>query len=167
MRDNFLNAAWLGIASVLFLSAPVLASHQRPSSASEESAIRTLMSQWVEAYEHFDAKRIATLEVRDVEIVDRFGELHLPSSRDQNERLWSDAFETVSRKTTPPTVTVDRIQFLRADVALVRVSWQFADGILLVDGVRMPPFLQVDTYIVIKSQRVWLVAAHNIQEKKP
>ena len=98
MRDNLLNVAWLGIASVLFLSAPVLASHQRPSSASEESAIRTLMSQWVEAYQHLDAKRIATLEVPDVEIVDRFGELHLPSSRDENEHLWSDAFETVSEE---------------------------------------------------------------------
>jgi uncharacterized protein (TIGR02246 family) len=166
MRDRVLNVLWLGIASVLFLSTPVLASRQRPSSTSEESAIRALMSQWVEAYQHLDAKRIATLEVPDVEVVDRFGELHLPSSRDENEQLWSDAFETVSRKTAPPTVTVDRIQFLRPDVAVVQVSWQFAEGILLVDGERIPPFLQVDTYVVIKSQGVWSVAAHNMQEKK-
>jgi hypothetical protein len=49
----------------------------------------------------------------------------------------------------------------------VQVSWQFADEILLVDGKRTPPFLQVDTYVVIKQQRVWSVAAHNIREKKP
>jgi uncharacterized protein (TIGR02246 family) len=166
MRDKFLKVAWLGITAVLFLSSSVLASHQRPSSTSEESAIRTLMSQWVEAYQHLDAKRLAALEVPDVEIVDRFGELHLPSGRDENEQLWSDSFEIVSRNTAPPTVTIDRIQFLRPDVALAQVSWQFAEGILLVDGERIPPFLQVDTYVVIKSQRVWSVAAHKMQEKK-
>ena len=167
MRNKVFNITWLGIASVLFFSAPVRASRHRPSSTSEENEIRTLMSQWVEAYQHLDAKRIATLEVPNVEVVDRFGELHLPSSRDQNEQLWSDAFETVSRKTAPPTVTVDRIQILRPDVALVQVSWQFAEGILLVDGERIPPFLQIDTYVLIKSQGGWSVAAHNIQEKKP
>ncbi len=167
MRNKVFNITWLGIASVLFFSAPVLASRQRPSSTSEESAIRTLMSQWVEAYQHLDAKRIATLEVPNVEVVDRFGELHLPSSRDQNEQLWSDAFETVSRKTAPPTVTVDRVQFLQPDVALVQVSWQFAEGILLVDGERIPPFLQTDTYVLVRSHGSWLIAAHNIQEKKP
>jgi len=166
MRDKFLNVAWLGIASVLFLSSSVLASNRRPSSTSEESAIRTLMSHWVEAYQHLDAKRLAALEVPDVEIVDRFGELHLPSGRDENEQLWSDAFQIVSRNTAPPTVTIDRIQFLRQDVALVQVSWQFAEGILLVDGERIPPYLQVDTYVVIKSQRAWSVAAHNMQERK-
>jgi len=166
MRDKFRNGTWLGIAVVLLISSSVLASHQRPSPTNEESAVRTLMSKWVEAYQHLDAKRLAALEVPDVEIVDRFGELHLPSGRGENEQLWTDTFETVSRNTPLPTATIDRIQFLRPDVALVQASWQFAEGILLVDGERIPPFLQVDTYIVIKSQRVWSVAAHNIQEKK-
>jgi uncharacterized protein (TIGR02246 family) len=144
-----------------------VASHQRQSSTNEESAVRALMSQWVDAYQHLDAKRLAMLEIPDVEIVDRFGELHLPSGRDENEQLWSDAFETVSRNTVPPSVTIDHIQFLRPDVALVQSSWQFAEGILLVDGEHIPPFLQVDTYVVVKSQGVWSVAAHNMQEKKP
>jgi ketosteroid isomerase-like protein len=60
------------------------------------------MSQWVEAYQHFDAKRVAALEAPDVEIVDRFGQPHLLTSRDENEHLWSDAFETVSRKYCAP-----------------------------------------------------------------
>jgi len=167
MRNKVLNVTWLGVASVLFVSTPLLANRQRPSSTSEESVIRTLMSQWVDAYQHLDAKRIAALELPDVEVVDRFGELHLPSSRDENEQLWSDAFETLSRKTAPPTVTVDRIQFLQPDVALVQVSWQFAEGIMLVDGERIPPFLQTDTYVLVRSHGSWLVAAHNIQEKKP
>ena len=144
------------------------ARYHRPSlTASEESAIRILISRWVEAYQDLDAKRLAALETPDVEIVDRYGELHLPSGRNENEKLWSDAFEIVSRNTLPPTVTIDRIRFLRPDVAVLQVSWRFTEGILLVDRDRIPPFSQVDTFVVIKSQSAWLVAAHVMQEKKP
>jgi uncharacterized protein (TIGR02246 family) len=166
MRKRSLNFPWLAIISVLFLSSPGLASHQPQSSTNEESAVRALMSQWVDAYRHLDAKRLAMLEMSDVEIVDHFGELHLPSGRNENEQLWSDSFEMVSRNTVPPSVTIDHIQFLRPDVALVQSSWQFAEGILLVDGQRIPPFLQTDTYVLIRSHGSWLVAVHNIQEKK-
>jgi len=152
---------------VLFLAFLVFARYHRPSStASEPDAIRTLISRWVEAYQDLDAKRLAALETPDVEIVDRFGKLHLPSGRNENEKLWSDAFEIVSRNALLPTVTIDRIRFLRPDVAVVQVSWRFTEGILLVDGDRIPPFSQVDTFVVIKSQGVWLVAAHNMQEQK-
>lgn len=61
------------------------------------STIRTLISEWVEAYQDLDAKRLAAIETPDVEILDRFGELHLPSGRNENEKLWSDAFAIVSR----------------------------------------------------------------------
>jgi hypothetical protein len=85
MRKRGLKFAWLAIASVLFFSSSGLASHQGQSSTSEESAVRALMSQWVDAYQHLDAKRLAMLEIPEVEIVDRFGELHLPSGRNENE----------------------------------------------------------------------------------
>ena len=98
--------------------------------------------------------------------MDRFGELHLPSGRNENEKLWSDAFEIVSRNAPPPTVTIGRFRFLRLDVAVVQVSWRFAEGILLAEEERIPSFSQVDTYVVIKSQSFWLVAAHIMQGKK-
>jgi hypothetical protein len=66
----------------------------------------------------------------------------------------------------PPSITIDRIRFLRPEVALVQASWRFSEGILLADGERMPPFSQVDTYVLIKSQGVWLIFAHNMQEQK-
>jgi hypothetical protein len=69
--------------------------------------------------------------------------------------------------TPPPTVTIGRIRFLRPDVAVVQVSWRFAEGILLAIEERIPSFSQVDTYVVIKSQSFWLVAAHIMQEKEP
>ena len=61
MRKRSLNFPWLAIISVLFLSSPGLASHQPQSSTNEESAVRALMSQWVDAYRHLDAKRLAML----------------------------------------------------------------------------------------------------------
>ena len=168
MRNKFFNVAWRVITCVLLLASSVFARYHRLSSmASAESAIRTRILRWVEAYQDLDAKRLAALETPDVEIVDRFGELHLPPGQNEDEKLWSDAFEIVSRNTPPPTVTIDRIRFLRPDVAVVQVSWRFAGGILLVDASRIPPFSQVDTFILTKSQTVWLVAAHNMQEKKP
>jgi uncharacterized protein (TIGR02246 family) len=168
MRDKFSKVASLGIACGLILVSSVFANDERPSSmASEERAVRTLMSGWVEAYEDLDAKRIAALETPDVEIVDRFGELHLPSGRRENEKLWTGTFEAVSRNSARPTVTIGPIRFARPDVAVVQVSSRVPEGVLLVDGERIPPYSQLDTYVVVKVHGVWLVAAHNMQEKKP
>jgi len=168
VRDKFVTGVWLGIASILLVSSSALASDQRHhSAADEEAAVRAVIAQWVDAYQALDARRIAALETPDVQIVDRFGDLHRPSGTSENEKLWSEAFQMVRRDTTPAKVTIDRIQFLTADVALVQATWKFGEGILLVDGDSIPPFSQVDTYVVIKSHGVWLIAAHNMQERKP
>ena len=47
------------------------------------------------------------------------------------------------------------------------VSWQFSEEILLVDGDRIALFSEIDTYVVTKTEGVWLIAAHNMKEKKP
>ena len=100
MRDKFFRLATLGIICGWAFASLVFASDQRHSSEmNEEREIRKLMSHWFEAYEKLDAKGIAGLESPDVEIVDRFGELHLPSGRRENEQLWTDTFEVVSRNT--------------------------------------------------------------------
>lgn len=74
--------------------------------------------------------------------------------------------EVISPSSEPPKTTIDHIRFLGSDVAVVQMSWQFASGILLTDGSRIPPYSQIDIYVVTKSQSKWLVAAHSIQEKK-
>ena len=166
MSNKFLNAGSLAIFCILLVAFSVCASHEgQHLMAGEQRAVRTLISRWVEAYRELDARRLAALETPDVVIVDRFGEVHLPHGRREAEKLWSDAFETVSTNTPPITVTIDHIQFIRPDAAVVQVSWRFAEGILLTDGERIPPYSQVDTYVLIKRKNVWLVAAHNMQEK--
>ena len=132
-------------AGALFLASLVVVGDLwRSSRATEERAIRTLISEWAEAYRNLDAKRLAAHETHAVEVVDRFGRLRLQSAT-ENEKLWSDTFEAISRKNPAPTVTVEHIEFLRPEVALVQVSWQFSEGILLVDGDRIPPFSEIDT----------------------
>jgi len=168
MHVKLAQTARLGLVSMLFFASTLVASRKPSASvAGEEHAIRTLMSRWVEAYQDLDAKQLAALETPDVETVDRFGERHRLSGRSENEELWADTFEIISRNTSRPTVAFGRVRFLRPDVAVIEVSWRFADGILLVDGDRIPPFSEVDTYVTIKSKGVWLVAVHTMQDKKP
>jgi uncharacterized protein (TIGR02246 family) len=160
--------ARLGLLTYVVISLVALArDHQPTSRPKAESSVRLLIARWIEAYEALDAKRLVALETPDVQVVDRFGVLHRSSGRNDNEKLWSDSFEVVAKNAAPPIITIDGIRFLRPDLAVVQASWRFTDGILLVDGDRIPPFSQTDTFVVMKSQGVWLIAAHNMQEKRP
>ena len=160
--------ARLGLLTYVVISVVALASDQQPTSKPKgESAVRLLISRWSEAYEALDATRLVALETPDVQVVDRFGVLHRPSGRSDNEKLWSDSFEVVARNAAPPIITIEGIRFLRPDVALVQASSRFTKGISLVDGDRIPPFSQTDTFVVMKSQGRWLIAAHNMQEQRP
>ena len=162
------ETAGLGIAGLLLLSSRSLdSSSPQSSTAVEERAICDLMVQWVGAYQQFDATKLAALETPDSVMIDRFGQRHLPSRRSEDDRLWSDAFDTVSRATARPKVTIDCIRFLRPEVAVVQATWRFGEGILLADGARIPPFKQADTHVVVRSQRAWLVAVHNMQVQRP
>ena len=155
----------LGVSGLVLASALFASDVQRASNKSE-GEVRNLISRWVDAFQRRDFKRLAALETSDVALVDRFGDLHLASGRNENQKLWEETFEVIANENVPITVTVDHIRFLRPDVAVVHLTWEFPEGIPLVDGDRFPPFAQVDTFIVTKSQSVWLVAAHNMQENK-
>lgn len=168
MLTKFINVISFGFICVLFSASPAAARRSKPAAIEREHrAVNDLISRWVKAYQDLDARRLAALEVPDVETVDRFGVFRLLSGRNENEKLWSDAFEMVARNKARSAIKINHIQFLRPDVALVQVSWQFAEGILLTDGARIPPFSQVDTFVLLKSHGEWLVAAHNMQETKP
>ena len=168
MRRKLLSWTSWGILA-LTISPSFIARSQEANSEpkTDERNIRSLISDWVAAYKNLDAKRLAALELPNVEIVDRFGDPHQPTGRAENEKLWSDAFEVVSPSTEPPKTTIDHIRFLGPDVAIVQMSWQFASGILLTDGSRIPPYSQIDVYVVTKSQSEWMVAAHYMQKETP
>jgi ketosteroid isomerase-like protein len=104
--NKLLNTARLGSICVLLICSSAFAMSQRQR-ADKEGAVRELISKWIDAYQHLDAKQVAKLETPDMETVDRFGGLHVPSGRDENERLWSDSFEVISANAKHPVVTID------------------------------------------------------------
>lgn len=167
MRRKSSFLAFLGIVALMIspsLKAWGQDSHPKPQY--DEQAVRSLMNEWVAAYKGLDAKRLAALEVPNVETVDRFGDSHEPVGQAENEGLWSDTFDVISRSTEPPRTTIDHIRFLTPDSAIVEMSWQFASGILLTDATRIPPYSQLDIYVLTRSHGKWLVSAHFMQEKK-
>ena len=85
MQNRLFKTRLLATACLLLLTSSIFAGRRPNSKTSEESAVRALISRWVEAYQHRDAKRLAALETQDVEIMDRFGQIHVPSGRDENE----------------------------------------------------------------------------------
>ena len=168
MHSKLFCMAPLAIMFVLLLAPPDSAhSQQSPSTATDEAAVRALISKWVEAYRNLDAKKLAALELPNVQTIDRFGDPHLPAGRNENEKLWSETFENISPSFTPPHVNIEHIGFLGPDVAVVQASWQFVDGILLVGGDRIAPYSEIDTFVVTKTDKTWLCALHIMQEKKP
>jgi hypothetical protein len=90
MGKLFIMAAVATAGWALLLTSSAFGSDRwRSSRATEERAIRALISEWVEAYQNLDAKRLAAHETPAVEVVDRFGQLRLLSTTSENENLWS------------------------------------------------------------------------------
>jgi ketosteroid isomerase-like protein len=112
------------------------------SMAEAQRNVRSVILRWNAAYRLRDAKSLAALESADVEIVDRFGELHHLTDRKNSEGLWADTFEQLSDQSTAPECTIEKIRFIDPGVAIVYVRARYAGGIAFSDGARMPPYKQ-------------------------
>src|SRR5437763_15916826 len=84
-----------------------------------ERAVRSVILKWSAAYRLRDAKALMALESADIEIVDRFGELHRFTGRQNSERLWADSFEQISDRSQAPHCIIERIRFISSGVAIV------------------------------------------------
>lgn len=81
------------------------------STTGAQRAVRGVILRWNAAYRLRDAKALVALEAPDTEIVDRFGELHQLTGRENSERLWADTFEQVSDQSPAPECTIEKIRF--------------------------------------------------------
>jgi len=153
------------ICLILAVVSAVAAAQHTGSTSGGESGVRSLLATWFKAYQNRDAHKLTELETTDVEVVDRFGTPHRGKS--ENEQLWRDTLSVISPDSEAPEVKFDDVRFLRSDVAIAEVSLQYQRGILLVDGERLPPFSEVDTFVVVKARSGWLVAAHNVHRSEP
>jgi hypothetical protein len=146
-------------------NAQVLRRIEPSSSPSEYRQIRALIAHWNASYRRMEARTLAALETVDVEIIDRFGELHRPLDVSERERFWSEGFEQIERENFGPEFTIKEIRLIRPDTGVVQVCAYYGDGIRLADGGHIPPLWEFSSYLVVKTRSVWLVAALDIHDQ--
>ena len=75
----------------------------------------------------------------------------------------------VTREAAPPPIATTLFQLTNRGKELEPVIAELGrwGAPLLADGERIPPFKQADTHVVVRSQRAWLVAVHNMQVQRP
>ena len=133
-----------------------------PVSESAARPVRELIERWCAAYGDLDEKKLAALESPNIEVVDRFGELHVAKERSDEERFWAEGFEMIDRKDFHPVCTIEEIRSTRPDVMIVHAEISYSGGIPLIGGEYIPPFSEIHTFLVSRDEAVWRIAAHDI-----
>jgi hypothetical protein len=133
-----------------------------PVSKSAVRPVRELIERWCAAYGHLDEKELAALEWPNIEIVDRFGELHVANQRLDEERFWAEGFEMIRREDFHPICTIEDMRSTRPDVMIVHAVISYAAGIPLKGGEHIPPFSEIHTFLVSRDEAVWRIAEQNI-----
>jgi ketosteroid isomerase-like protein len=134
-----------------------------PVSKGAVRPVRELIERWCAAYGNLDEKELAALESPNIEIVDRFGELHVAKQRPDEERFWAEGFEMIRREDFHPVCTIEDIRSTRPDVMIVHAEISYAGGIPLKGGEHIPPFSEIHTFLVSRDEAaVWRIAEHNI-----
>ncbi|HZQ97162.1 MAG TPA: hypothetical protein VFA67_19275 [Candidatus Sulfotelmatobacter sp.] len=133
--------------------------------AGDESEVRDFVARWNAAYISLDAKALARLETPDYEMVDRFGHWIRSEGPEFNERLWAMTFKDIYRGKPGPARTVESIRFFSPQVAVVQARANHPDGVTLEDGTHIPPFWEINTYTLVKTDAGWRVALLNIHNQ--
>jgi ketosteroid isomerase-like protein len=133
-----------------------------PVSKSAARPVRELIERWCAAYGNLDEKELAALESPNIEIVDRFGALHVAKQRPDKERFWAEGFEMIRREDFHPLCTIENIRSTRPDVMIVHAEISYAGGIPLKGGEHIPPFSEIHTFLVSRDEAVWRIAEQDI-----
>ena len=136
-----------------------------PVSKSAARPVRALIDRWCTAYGDLNEKELAALESPNVEIVDRFGELHVAKQRSDEERFWSEGFEMIRRGDFHPICAIEQIRSTRPDVVIVHADISYSGGIPLKGGDYMPAFSEIHTFIVSRKEAVWQIVGHDITKR--
>ncbi len=145
------------IASALMMAAA--------ASANDEKGVRDFIAQWNAAYTGLDAYKLAALETPDFQMVDRFGHWIKSEGADFNLRLWSMTFDEIYHHKPGPARNIESIRFMSPKVAIVQGRANHPDGVTLDDGTHIPPFWEINTYTLIKTNAGWRLALLNIHNQ--
>lgn len=137
-------------------------SDQRP--IEEDPAIRRLIANWNTAYRKLDAKALAALETPDLEIIDRFGHWVRSEGPEFSERMWAATFTEIYKGKPGPPRNVERVRMLSRDVAVVQATANWP-ALTLDDGTTIPPHGEIDTFVLVKGDQGWRIAALNIHNQ--
>ena len=130
-----------------------------------ETAVHDLASSWCSAYRSSDPERLAALETREMEIVDRFGDWHHPIGLEAREQFWKDGIDMTSRKDFRPECTVQHVRLIGLNAAVVQVMVLYHEGIALKGGDRISPFSEIHTLFLAKAEGRWLISAQDVVQK--
>jgi uncharacterized protein (TIGR02246 family) len=155
MYRRFIVIAMLAIASFGF-----------GGKRNDERAVRDLIERWDAAYRSLDAKALVALETEDFELVNRLGWWTPFKTREDNERMWAWAFATIYNGKPGPKHTVERVRFIRPEVAIVQAhaAWP---ALMLPDGTSIPPHSEIVTFVVVKQKEGWRIASQSIHNQMP
>ena len=136
-----------------------------PVSKSAVRPVRELIERWCTAYGDLNEHELAALESPDVEIVDRFGELHVAKQRTDEERFWAEGFEMIRREDFHLVCTIEEIHSTRPDVVIVHADISYSSGIPLKGGDYIPAFSEIHTFIVSRDKEGWRITGHDITKR--
>lgn len=140
-------------------------SHARVSAIPGETAAHNVASSWCSAYRSSDPKRLAALETREKEIVDRFGDWHHLIGLKAREQFWKDGFDMTSREDFLPECSVQHVRLIGLNTAIAQVTVSYHAGIALKGGDRVPPISEIHTLVLVKVEGRWLISAQNIVQQ--
>lgn len=135
------------------------------STARSDCQVRALIERWNSAYRSLNAAGLESLETQDFNLVDRFGESRSPRGVAEKQRLWAAGFEAIDRESFAPTFKIQQIQATGESVARVVLCAHYANGITLLDGSRIPPLWESESFLVVEAHGGWLVAALDIHDQ--
>ena len=101
----------------------------------------------------------------DVEIVDRFGELHVAKQQTDKEHFWAEGFEMIRREDFHPVWAIEEIRSTRPDVVIVHADISYPGGIPLKGGDYIRAFSEIHTFIVSRDKEGWRIAGHDITKR--
>ena len=117
------------------------------------------------AYGDLNEKELAAVESPDVEIVDRFGELHMAKQQTDQERFWAEGFEMIRREDFHPVWAIEEIRSTRPDVVIVHADISYLGGIPLKGGDYIPAFSEIHTFMVSRDKAGWRIVGHDITKR--
>ncbi len=152
--------------AVLAVMLTIATVHAKPQTiATDEAGVREFIARWNDAYTSLDSRRLASLETADFELIDRFGHWVTTEGPEFNERLWALTFRDIYHGKPGPARQIESIRFLAENVAIVEARANHPDGVTLDDGTRIPPFWEINTYTLVKTDAGWRVSLLNIHNQ--